>query len=575
MKLIANRAWELALRHMVLAFLVVTSIACSSGNESLAAELPTALLAQEQQRIELCRQITPATIAIFDRPGKGGGSGVIVSNDGFALTNFHVVAPCGPYMKCGLADGSLVDAVLVGYDAVGDVALIKLIADRNFPAATWGNSDDAQTGDPVLVAGNPFMLADDFKPTITAGILSGVRRYQHPAGGLLEYTDCLQTDASINPGNSGGPLYDFQGRLIGINGRASFEKRGRVNVGVGYAISVNQARRFLSHLKSGRSLDHGTLGLTVRTIRQRAVVAEVDEGSDAARRGIRYGDTITRVGNRAINSANDVQNIVGTFPPHWTLPVEIDREGLNLVLAIRLEAVHSETALGKAVAKQIGGKSVLKHAEEEIPAELSSLYQARDGFANYYFNEITRDDLLVACPQRSATSDETIELAGRDRDGKPFSINLTRDRGQIRCATGQDWIDAKQSLVSQSSPAGTGGLLAALICWQEFAFANDPNLDSLIYLGQLPYGPNLQLGDCLRASRDGGTVEFYLSLTDHSLRAVRWQADEETDACLLMLDDHRTEGLRSLPHRLTVHHAGEVWNELQVGETHEAGRPVE
>src|SRR6185437_4261740 len=98
---------------------------------------------------------------------------------------------------------------------------------------------------------------------ITYGIISGVHRYQYPAGTLLEYADCLQTDAAINPGNSGGPLFDSAGRLIGINGRGSFEKRGRVNVGVGYAISINQIKNFLGYLKSGRIVDHATLGATV------------------------------------------------------------------------------------------------------------------------------------------------------------------------------------------------------------------------------------------------------------------------------------------------------------------------
>src|SRR5947199_406932 len=93
--------------------------------------------------------------------------------------------------------------------------------------------------------GNPFLLATDFKPTVTFGLVSGVHRYQYPAGTLLEYTDCIQIDTSINPGNSGGPLFNMDGELIGINGRGSFEKRGRVNSGVGYAISINQIKNFM------------------------------------------------------------------------------------------------------------------------------------------------------------------------------------------------------------------------------------------------------------------------------------------------------------------------------------------
>src|SRR6185295_10827586 len=113
--------------------------------------------------------------------------------------------------------------------------------------------------------------------------------YQYPDGTLLEYADCLQADAAINPGNSGGPLFDAQARVIGINGRGSFEKRGRVNVGVGYAISSNQIKNFLGYLKSGRVVDHATLGArVVRNDEHRVVVDEILEESDTFRRGLRY-----------------------------------------------------------------------------------------------------------------------------------------------------------------------------------------------------------------------------------------------------------------------------------------------
>ncbi len=118
------------------------------------------------------------------------------------------------------------------------------------------------------------------------GILSGVGRYQYPSGTLLEYADCFQTDATINPGNSGGPLFDAEGRLLGIVGRGSFEKRGRVNVGVGYAISIHQARNFLGDLNSGRVVDHATLGATVATGDDGGVqISNILDTSDAYRRG--------------------------------------------------------------------------------------------------------------------------------------------------------------------------------------------------------------------------------------------------------------------------------------------------
>ena len=202
--------------------------------------------------------------------------------------------------------------MLVGIDPTGDVALIKLFGRDDFPCAELGDSDQVRAGDWVFAMGNPFLLATDLQPTVTYGIVSGVHRYQFPSGTLLEYTDCLQTDASINPGNSGGPLFDAQGRLIGINGRASFEKRGRVNVGAAYAISINQIKNFLGALHSGRIVDHATLGARVDADADgRVVVTDILETSDAYRRGLRYDDEIISFGGRPISTPNGFKNVLG------------------------------------------------------------------------------------------------------------------------------------------------------------------------------------------------------------------------------------------------------------------------
>ncbi|MGV2333743.1 MAG UNVERIFIED_CONTAM: trypsin-like peptidase domain-containing protein [Planctomycetaceae bacterium] len=216
---------------------------------------------REQQRIDVLQRIAPSVVCVMASSGEGGGSGVLISADGLAVSNYHVTSGSGSFMKCGLNDGRVYDAVIVGIDPTGDVALIQLLGRTDFPVAIPGNSDLVQTGDEVLALGNPFLLASDFSPTVTYGIVSGVRRYQYPANTFLEYTDCIQIDASINPGNSGGPLFDIQGRWIGINGRASFEKRGRVNSGAAYAISVNQVIRFLDSLNCGLIVDHGRHGI--------------------------------------------------------------------------------------------------------------------------------------------------------------------------------------------------------------------------------------------------------------------------------------------------------------------------
>ncbi|MGL4512733.1 MAG: S1C family serine protease, partial [Lacipirellulaceae bacterium] len=272
----------------------------------------------EDRRVVAAARAAEPTIALFEQKGDNGGSGVVVTADGYAVTNFHVVAPCGPRVLAATSDGRLHDAVIVGIDPTGDVALVKLLGDGPFAAATWGDSGGVRVGDGAMVLGNPFLLADDFRPTLTCGVISGVGRYQEPAGSLLEYADCLQTDAAINPGNSGGPLFDASARLIGINGRGSFEKRGRVNVGIGYAVSSNQVQRFLPLLRSGRVVDHGALGATVRTIAGGApLVDAVDTSSDAYRRGLRPGDEVESIGGREVRTANDVLNAIGVLPEGW------------------------------------------------------------------------------------------------------------------------------------------------------------------------------------------------------------------------------------------------------------------
>ena len=234
----------------------------------------------------------------------------------------------------------------MGLDPVGDVGLIKLFGRDDFPAAELADSDEVQVGDWCFTMGNPFLLATDFHPTVAYGVVSGVHRYQYPSGTLLEYADCLQVDAAINPGNSGGPLFDAQGRLIGINGRGSFEKRGRVNVGVGYAISINQIKNFLGHLKSGRIVDHATLGARVSTSDDgRVLVSDILEHSDAYRRGLRYDDEIVSFAGRPIHSVNALKNLLGIFPKGWRVAMTFRRDDKNVDTYVRLMGVHTEAEL--------------------------------------------------------------------------------------------------------------------------------------------------------------------------------------------------------------------------------------
>src|SRR5215468_2616766 len=178
-------------------------LAALSGASMPAQDLDARLKEAEAKRVAVIEKVRPSVVAVFGRGGQGGGSGVLIDENGYALTNFHVTAGAGNLMKCGLPDGVLYDAVVVGLDKVGDVALIKLLPRKDgkpHPFAPLGDSDKVKVGDWSLAMGNPFGLSLDFTPTVTFGLVSGVNRYQPPEGkGTLEYTDCIQFDTSINP----------------------------------------------------------------------------------------------------------------------------------------------------------------------------------------------------------------------------------------------------------------------------------------------------------------------------------------------------------------------------------------
>lgn len=315
------------------------------ASSARADDTPDAVLDQvraaEQQRIDVMARAARSVVCIFDESRSGGGSGVLITPDGYGLTNFHVVAGMSKTGRGfgGLSDGKLYPLEVLGLDPTGDVAMFRLSGRDNFDAAPLADSDTVQLGDWVFAMGNPFLLAEDYSPTATHGLVSGVHRYQFGASGrALVYTDCIQVDASINPGNSGGPLFNMAGQVIGINGRASFEVRGRVNVGAGYAISINQIKRFIPALRAGLLTEHGSLGATVIDLGYNKVVFEkMLEPSVASAAGIDVGDQLLRFGGHDIHSSNQFANALGVYPANWPVAVEFQRGSKQFSAVVRLE----------------------------------------------------------------------------------------------------------------------------------------------------------------------------------------------------------------------------------------------
>ncbi len=567
---------------------------------AVAAPQPdAAVLDAQRDRADAIARASAATVCVFDAAGEGGGSGVLISVDGFALTNFHVVAPCGAAMKCGLNDGKIYDAVVVGIDPVGDVALIQLLGRDDFPTAEIGDSDLLRVGDWCFAAGNPFLLADDFTPSISYGLLSGVHRYQFPAGTLLEYTDCLQTDAAINPGNSGGPLFDAAGRLIGINGRASFEKRGRVNVGVGYAISINQAMRFLSHLKSGRIVDHASLGAIVSTDDGRVVVDDILETSDVYRRGLRYGDSVVRFAGRDIGTANALKNILGVFPRGWRVPLAYRRDGQSFETDVRLPGLHDESELVKLVQAEEAEPSRPDGEPEEqpdkpapgdapspngepkprgprlldalkgkpkLPAAVAKRFVERRGYANYWYNEQAQERLWTRYLETSAIPGVGYEwrLAGTVETGEPFALDLTLDQAEIRLPRGRSGAIFTGDLATQLSPPQSGGLLLAVHAWQRLVDKGLRRFGEVSYFGRLPHGPNDTVEDCLVALYEGMEVRFFFGDATGDLTGIELFSADDADPCEIEFSQFAEVEGRRLPHRWWIRSGDAVFAELVV-----------
>ncbi len=565
-----GRVSQLVRRGALLALLLAVPLGAARG------QVDPRVLEAEAARVAVVERASAATVAIFAKHGQGGGSGVVISPDGYALSNFHVTQEAGVAMKCGMADGRLYDAVIVGLDPTGDVALIKLLGRDDFPHAELADSDKVQVGDWCYTIGNPFLLATDFHPTVAYGVISGVHRYQYPAGTILEYADCIQADAAINPGNSGGPMFDAQGRLIGINGRGSFEKRGRVNVGVGYAISINQIKNFLGYLKSGRLVDHATLGARMRSdADRRVIVDDILEESDAYRRGLRYGDEVVAFGGRTVGTVNAFKNVLGIFPQGWRVPLSFVHQGERVDTLVRLRGVHREAELAEMLAGEPEGEphgpqgppgeepkapeapKPMMHAKpkpEPLPEIVKQHYIEKPGYVNYYFNQLNRDRIWRGCTSRGdfAAWPGIWTLTGATASAEALTLELTDTVASIKLPSGQLRIELAGSLAEKRDPPGSGGLLVALSLWRRFLLTGVEKFGNVHYVGTAPLPGRQGLADVLAAEHGDVECQLYFDPADGRLIGLEMLPDVDVDPCELYFSEFKEVEGRMLPGRIEV-----------------------
>jgi Do/DeqQ family serine protease len=291
----------------------------------------------------------------------GLGSGVIVGEGGYILTNHHVVDGAED-IRVDLTDGRSFDASLVGSDEATDLAVLKIEA-SGLKSLALGNSDAVQVGDVVLAVGNPLGIGQ----TVTMGIISAKGRSTGVADG--SYEDFLQTDAPINQGNSGGALVNTKGELIGINSQIISPSSG--NIGIGFAIPANMARHVMDELRTEGRVRRAQLGVTVQGMTsdiaaslglkdvRGALVSSVGTNSAAARAGVRVGDVILAFNGQPVQDTNSLRNRVANAAPGSDATIAVLRDGSERQLTVKLdEAAGARSARNDARGEAADGSSL-------------------------------------------------------------------------------------------------------------------------------------------------------------------------------------------------------------------------
>ncbi len=364
------------------------------------------------------------------------GSGFIIDEEGYILTNDHVVGKAED-IRVRLWDETEYRATVVGRDQKTDIALIKVLADRPLPVAPLGDSDALEVGDWVIAIGNPFGLGH----TVTAGIVSAKGRII----GSGPYDDFIQTDAAINPGNSGGPLFNLDGEVVGIN-TAIFSPSGG-NIGIGFAIPINLAREVIPSLKEKGFVQRGWLGVKVQKVtkeiaesfglkdRHGALVTEVIKGSPAEKAGLRRGDIIIWYNGRKIEEMHELPRLVASTPVGSTVDMKVFRDGEEVALEVTIEKLREDVGTPELLIQQKLGIST-----RTLHPAIAEQFGIRDGGAVLVLDVdlegpaaregLQRGDVILEVNRKRITSVEEMASVLKGIDGDDSVLLLVkRDRG--------------------------------------------------------------------------------------------------------------------------------------------------
>ncbi len=361
------------------------------------------------------------------------GSGVIISADGYIVTNNHVVDGADEIMVTISNSKKEYKAKIIGQDPKTDLAVIKIDA-KNLPVARFGDSSNLLEGDIVFAIGNPFGVGE----SVTQGIISALNKSRI---GLNQYENFIQTDASINPGNSGGALVDTRGALIGIN--SAILSRSGGNNGIGFAIPSNMVKKIATSLINNGKIERGFLGVSISDLKPDmkdlynsdygALVLSVEKESPAEKSGFKRGDLIVSVDNEKVEDANSLKNIIGSKKPGNKVSITYERDKKLKTANVKLAKLGDKGGFGSDIKEYgIEGLSVSNltsqiRAQYNIPSSLEGvivLDVKPDSKADSY--GFKRGDIIIQVQNKTIKSMEDLNKALGENKNKTKIVYLNR-----------------------------------------------------------------------------------------------------------------------------------------------------
>ena len=368
----------------------------------------------------------------------GLGSGVIVSTDGYILTNNHVIDNADA-IHVDLTDGRTLDAKVIGTDKPSDLAVLKINATDLHPLAL-GNSDAVEVGDVVLAVGNPLGLGQ----TVTMGIISAKGRSMDSES----YEDFLQTDAPINHGNSGGALVSTKGELIGINSQIASVSDG--NIGIGFAIPTNMAKRVMEELKSGGRVHRAQLGVSIQPVTSDiasslglkqasgVIVLGVNPGSAAERAGVKQNDVIKAFNGQPVQDLNALRNRVAESTPGSNATLQVIRDGSERTLSVKLDELQPSKSTSNAAPSGREDTSSLGVSVAPLTPELADRNNIPRNVKGILVQGVSPDgraaaagiqpgDVIQQVNRQAVATVEELRSAVRQTSDRPALLLVNRD----------------------------------------------------------------------------------------------------------------------------------------------------